>query len=112
MDPLYHPYPLSLSILNDSLLFAFLPNADMVSENISMNHCAIMAANSMLVLTFPAVFTPHSQHMTWRGEIKTLLFVFLCHILSSQPWRGKNEMKCPHLHLLPLPSQLDMTPSG
>lgn len=75
-----------------------------------MNHGAVMAASSMLVLMFPTVFTPHSQSMFWRGEIKTLLFAFLCHVLSSQPWRLK--MKWLHLHLFPLPSHLDVAPSG
>lgn len=52
-----------------------------------MNPGAIMA-DGMLVSTFPDVFTHHSQRMTWRGEIRTLLLAFLCHILSPQPWGG------------------------
>lgn len=62
----------------------------------------------MLLLTFPVVFTPHSKRTTWRGEIITLLFAFS--LFSAL--KGKNEMKWLHLHPLPLPSQLDVAPSG
>lgn len=77
-----------------------------------MNHGAIKAAQLHVTFNIPcSIHSSQQAHDLVRGNQNTFICVLVPYSLFSA-LKGKNEMKWLHLHPLPLPSQLDVAPSG
>lgn len=77
-----------------------------------MNHGAIKAAQLHVTFNIPcSIHSSQQEYNLERRNQNTFICVPVPYSLFSG-LEGKNEMKWLHLYPLPLPSQLDVAPSG